>query len=1338
MSDPFSPDGPRQLLSELCRLVAERAPAEEEIVAGFHDRNQTAETEYHETQAQIVTRYHRERAAAEAEYTRLRSELIETSDAEQTVAQKEYDAAKQEILARFESEKAGAEQELQEAQWESTAIAEAAKSGSGVQLKEAQGQLEVRWKELLGIHQQAVARMERWGQWREFPDPQPSGSLLERHPMRRFLHALELARSQGQALAALLTPRFAQGLRPMWMLFALWGITVYPAGTWLGWDDWRWAAVSCGGSVLAFLPFWTWLHSQAKRRATDAYLALRRTLVEAGLDRPATLEAAKADCHRLYAAIDNRQRADLKRAGDKFAAATAELLARKQQALGRIEATYPPRLAEIAAHRQRGMQEIEGKYPRLLGELDERYQADSARVRDEHARTVKESRDRYEREWAEMTVRWVSGVERFRAAVEQLGRTCDERFPDWTTDDWSRWTQAADIPPAACFGYGTVELGRLKGGIPRDERLRPAQTEFRLPALLPLPLHSLLMFQAEGEGRARAIDGIQAAMLRLLTALPPGKVRFTIIDPVGLGQNFSAFMHLADYDEQLVASRIWTDADHIEQRLADLTQHMENVIQVYLRNEFQSIQEYNAFAGEMAEPYRVLVVANFPANFSDVAAQRLKSIVASGARCGVFVLLSVDAKLPVPHHFQLADLEAGSLALHWNKGQFFWHHPEYGPLALALQKPPPAERFTEIVRAIGHAVKDAGRVEVPFHCIVPPEDRWWTADSRGGIDVPLGRAGAMKLQHLDLGKGTSQHVLISGKTGSGKSTLLHVLITNLAARYSPDEIELYLVDFKKGVEFKAYARYGLPHARVIAIESEREFGLSVLQRLDAELRSRGDLFRRLGVQDLKGYRNSCGAGLSPHEGTARAAGKTAGATPATQRAPDLPILPRILLIIDEFQELFVEDDRIAQEGALLLDRLVRQGRAFGIHVLLGSQTLGGAYSLARSTIGQMAVRIALQCSESDAHLILSEDNTAARLLTRPGEAIYNDANGLYEGNHPFQIVWLPDDERDDYLQRLGKLALARRSRPADTIVFEGNVLADLSENPGLRGLLAAATWPESCPTPHAWLGSAVAIKEPTAAALVRQAGSNLLLVGHREEASIGVMASCLLSLALQHPPGGPGNGDPGTRFYVLDGARPEAPEAGFWRRIAPTVPHAVRVGEIRETPQVMAELSEELARRQQAGQEHGGPAVYLFVYNLGRFRDLRKEEDYGFGGMDDGKPPSPAKQFGVLLREGPALGIHTIAWCDSYSTLTRLLDRQSLRDFELRVLFQMSATDSSSLMDSPEAGKLGVHRAIYYDEGQGAVEKFRPYGPPPIEWLARVQTQLRARCGIGGVPTAGK
>ena len=148
---------------------------------------------------------------------------------------------------------------------------------------------------------------------------------------------------------------------------------------------------------------------------------------------------------------------------------------------------------------------------------------------------------------------------------------------------------------------------------------------------------------------------------------------------------------------------------------------------------------------------------------------------------------------------------------------------------------------------------------------------------------------------LQLGQGTAQHVLIAGKTGSGKSTLLHALITNLALLYSPDEVELYLVDFKKGVEFKAYAAHGLPHARVIAVESEREFGLSVLQRLDAEMKVRGEAYRAVGAQDLNSYRLA---------------------------QPDVRC-PRILLIVDEFQEFFTEDDRIAQDAAQLLDRLVR-------------------------------------------------------------------------------------------------------------------------------------------------------------------------------------------------------------------------------------------------------------------------------------------------------------------------------------------------------------------------------------------------------------------------------
>src|SRR6185436_6303659 len=333
-----------------------------------------------------------------------------------------------------------------------------------------------------------------------------------------------------------------------------------------------------------------------------------------------------------------------------------------------------------------------------------------------------------------------------------------------------------------------------------------------------------------------------------------------------------------------------------------------------------------------------------------------------------------------------------------------------------------------IVKRVGEASKQAARVEVPFSYISPPPEKVWTGSAARGFEVPIGRAGATRRQVFSLGRGTAQHAIVAGKTGSGKSTLLHALITNLSLIYSPDEAELYLIDFKEGVEFQWYATYRLPHARVVAIQSEREFGLSVLQRLDGILKERGEKFRDAGCNDLAGYR----------------------------AAHPLEKTPRILLIVDEFQAFFTEDDKLAQEAALLLDRLVRQGRAFGLHVLLASQTLGGAYSLARSTIDQMAVRIALQCSEADANLILSKDNNAARLLSRPGEAIYNDANGLIEGNDIFQVVWLPEDRRETYLKEIYEAAQKLGYRPpAPTVVFEGNVPSDMMSDEWLAGLLAA-------------------------------------------------------------------------------------------------------------------------------------------------------------------------------------------------------------------------------------------------------------------------------------------
>jgi hypothetical protein len=194
------------------------------------------------------------------------------------------------------------------------------------------------------------------------------------------------------------------------------------------------------------------------------------------------------------------------------------------------------------------------------------------------------------------------------------------------------------------------------------------------------------------------------------------------------------------------------------------------------------------------------------------------------------------------------------------------------------------------------------------------------------------------------------------------------------------------------------------------------------------------------------------------------------------------------------------------------------------------------------------------------------------------------------------------------------------------------------------------------------------------------------------------------------------------RFYILDGARPESAEAGFWQRLIDKTGIDGAVLQPRDASQLVSDLADEVNRRLAAAEQTAEP-VFLVLYNLARFRDLKKADDYSF---DEDSGAAAGKKFATILREGPSVGIHVLIWCDSYNNANRWLDRQAMRDFEMRVLFQMGAADSSNLMDSPAASKLSSYTAIFYSDERGVAEKFRPYGPPQTDWLNTVAQQLGA------------
>lgn len=1050
-------------------------------------------------------------------------------------------------------------------------------------------------------------------------------------------------------------------------------------------------------------------HLQRKENARpEPQIALEdMTARVEGIERHATLLEEQLEASRAtgISKLFKRPKVDmqqLSRAVLDYEKCAAEMNASRDDAEGVIEAEFQKTDARITADWERAdvvaeeyrtamLKRLETQIPACLSRnerLCERNLLSLQEERQEHLEQLRtpavlERQALLSRQSAEIAALEEAAQERWKG----LQTEWDSKVPAWlqevaeaavasTAEPWSTdYTPATDFPEACRFGDLFLDLGGDAATLEKDTPLRlTGHEKLRLPLALAFPQDGSLLIETDDDGGTWVPGLMNGLVFRILRDAPPGKAHFTIIDPVGLGRSFAGLMHLADYEPALINRRIWTQRDHIEERLAELNEHVEKVIQMYLRNEFATITEYNAQAGSVAEKYHFLVIAGLPSAFSETAMARLKSILVSGPRCGVFVLAHWDRRQALPEGLTAEDLRKHCVHIVREKGVVSFG----GVSSLTFDPPISDEVAGELAHQIGQASIDSNRVQVPFSVVAPQE--MWVESTTHELRVAIGRTGATKLQYLAIGKGTKQHALLAGKTGSGKSTLLHIIITNLALTCSPDEVEFYLIDFKKGVEFKCYADAKLPHAKVVAIESDREFALSVLHRIDEELKRRGELYRKVGAQDLAGYR------------------KAGGTEP----------MPRTMLIIDEFQEFFVEDDAVAQGAALLLDRIVRQGRAFGIHVFLGSQTLGGAYTLARSTLGQMVIRIALQCNEADAALIMDDGNTAARMLSRPGEGIYNDAAGALEGNSPFQVVWLADEERDAHLAKVAELSYARGFSKQRPIVFEGNMPAEVRDNPLLAEILENP--PAKAPAdPRVWLGLPNAIKGPTEAMFPRQSGRHLLLVGQNDEAIAAIMGLAVIGLAAQHPQGRK------PQFYLIHSALTDTPDCDFLETAAART--GAKVSQGHEAPDFIAEIHAEMKRRADEGSS-GDPPIFLLIHGLQKFRKLRYEEDFSFGGDDT---PKPGNQLNEIIAEGPPLGIHLITSLDTLNNINRCLSRKSVSELGMRVLFQMSANDSASLIDSPKAGSLGLNRAIFYSEHESRMETFRPFALPGAEWVGALR-----------------
>jgi len=227
------------------------------------------------------------------------------------------------------------------------------------------------------------------------------------------------------------------------------------------------------------------------------------------------------------------------------------------------------------------------------------------------------------------------------------------------------------------------------------------------------------------------------------------------------------------------------------------------------------------------------------------------------------------------------------------------------------------------------------------------------------------------------------HAMVAGRTGSGKSVFLNSLIFSLLAEYSPWEINLYLADFKK-VELSRYlSKYEVPHIKSVAATSEIRYVVSLLTYLAKTMRARQDFFALLGLQKLSEVRDKYSI-----------------------------VLPRVLFLVDEFQQLFLEST--SREQTIiedLLTSITKLGRATGYHLLFASQEMSGTMS--SNVFANFKARFALGCDAEVSTRVLG--NAAASKIDKKGIVLANTGGVKEEYNQLFKVPYISDEYFYEYL-----------------------------------------------------------------------------------------------------------------------------------------------------------------------------------------------------------------------------------------------------------------------------------------------------------------------------------
>ncbi|MEV4317288.1 FtsK/SpoIIIE domain-containing protein [Actinocrispum sp. NPDC049592] len=634
----------------------------------------------------------------------------------------------------------------------------------------------------------------------------------------------------------------------------------------------------------------------------------------------------------------------------------------------------------------------------------------------------------------------------------RLHRLVDKAAPGPAGQPWETWLGGIGrhsgwiAPPMWRIGTAVVAQA-------------PDTQEF--PVAIPLLDRAHLRINTVPDSRSVVDSLVETLLLRLLSTFTPGLVRVHLWD---IGHLTGSLPNL----QPLTAAGLLTvhDPTRLDDLLAELAGHIRRVHARAMREGETSLRSVCVAKGERIEPWRVVVLFGNTERLADEQHRELQRVARTGLDAGVHLIavdMPVSANSP-QETITFTDAEHATTSM-------------TGPgVTFRADPAPDAATAREAAAKIAKDLVDRRGKPRTFADLLPEQLGQLTSQEE--LRAPVGFADGVPVEVV-LGDATP-HALIAGPSGSGKTNFLYAMLGGLAARYSPDELELYLLDFKEGVSFAGLAPgrkdpSWLPQARLVGVNvnTDREFGLALLRFLTQELARRAEAAKRQEVTKLAELREAEPEGH----------------------------WPRIVAVIDEFQALFSGRDRITQQATVLLEDVARRGRSQGIHLVLASQDIAGieAFWGKPAVFEQCTLRIAMP----KAKRVLAETNNAAFSLPR-WHAVINHDSGVAHGN---QVAHIPDASAKGTFDKLQSRLWAHGDSLPPRL-FDG------AHQPLLAGSadFAKPTGP--------LLGQVIDVSGRAATIpLDPVPGRNLAVIGTATEDALSIMESSALTLARLHPPG---------------------------------------------------------------------------------------------------------------------------------------------------------------------------------------------------------------------------